>query len=137
MSKDDIVRHAAVPNTPSLPEMNLGSTDSGGFLSMLGLSECEREKTDYMDDTRVGWASGERFLLLPNPGLSVSIHAEDRWRDSLVILTNPKRKVWTRQNLRIYHMLFRSVDLDGIFECSDRVTLYVDSCRCHYVYLGK
>ena len=76
MSKDDVVRHAAVSNTPSLPEMNLGSTDSGGFLGKLAFSECEREQTDYMDDTRVGGTGGERFLLLPDPCLSVSIHAE-------------------------------------------------------------
>jgi len=76
MSKDDVVRHAAVSNTPSLPEMNFRPTDSRRFLGRLALLEREREQTDYMDDTKVGWASGERFLLLPNPGLSVSIHAK-------------------------------------------------------------
>jgi hypothetical protein len=36
-------------------------------------SKWKKEKTDHMDDTRVGWTGREQFLLLPNPCLSVTI----------------------------------------------------------------
>jgi hypothetical protein len=82
-------------------------------------SKWKKEKTDHMDDTRVGWTRGKWLLLLPDPCCQSLSNLIAR-SYSLVILTNPKRQVGTCQNLRINHMLFRSsINLNRVLECSD------------------